>query len=69
MSHSLSSHFYRGCILYAMVCGYLPYGDDTRVAQMIDRPLHFNLSSPKVSVMLYFIHIAVQYTYLFITIT
>ena len=41
MSHSLSSYLCRGCILYAMVCGSLPYGDDTRAAQMIDRPLHF----------------------------
>ncbi|CAI8028294.1 Testis-specific serine/threonine-protein kinase 1, partial [Geodia barretti] len=30
-----------GCILFAMVCGSLPYGDDTRVVQMIQKPLHF----------------------------
>ena len=31
--------FCRGCILFAMVCGSLPYGDDTQVAQMIHQPL------------------------------
>ena len=31
-----------------MVCGYLPYGDDKRVAQMIDRPLHF-LNQPELT--------------------
>ena len=31
----------RGVILYAMVCGRLPFGDDSQIAKMTDRELHF----------------------------
>ena len=31
----------RGCILYAMVCGRLPFGDDSQVAKNVAKPLNF----------------------------
>ena len=31
----------RGCILYAMVCGRLPFGDDTQVSKNLNKPLNF----------------------------
>ena len=35
-------HFSRGVILYAMVCGSLPFGDDTQVAKMQLKPLTYS---------------------------
>ena len=34
--------FSRGVILYAMVCGSLPFGDDAQVAKMVTKPLTFS---------------------------
>ena len=37
-------HFYsglRGCILYAMVCGRLPFGDDSQVAKNVTKQINF----------------------------
>ena len=32
---------FRGVILYAMVCGRLPFGDDSQVANNVTKPLNF----------------------------
>ena len=32
---------FRGVILYAMVCGRLPFGDDSQVARNVTKPLNF----------------------------